>query len=281
MSFDLPAGAVDLVNREQDIGQHEIALGPFDNGRLETRAVEGPLTRKSWRVPGFKGSAIELAAPLRAALQEAGYDILFDCAAERCGGFDFRFAIEVMDAPDMHVDLFDFHYVAATNPGTETLSLLVSRGQGAGYVQVITVYGGAGRRPSALAEDEAAQSDVVARLVQEGHAILGDLDFGSGSDQLGGGTFSSLDTLAAFLRFNSNAVVAIVGHTDSIGDLDENIALSKRRAEAVRKRLVDAYAIAGDRIAAEGMGYLSPVASNLTAEGRTANRRVEVILLGM
>jgi OOP family OmpA-OmpF porin len=153
--------------------------------------------------------------------------------------------------------------------------------KGAGYVQVITVYGGAGRRPSALAEDEAAQSDVVARLVQEGHAILGDLDFGSGSDQLGGGTFSSLDTLAAFLRFNSNAVVAIVGHTDSIGDLDENIALSKRRAEAVRKRLVDAYAIAGDRIAAEGMGYLSPVASNLTAEGRTANRRVEVILLGM
>ena len=64
-----------------------------------------------------------------------------------------------------------------------------------------------------------------------------------------------------------------------LGSLQGNISLSKRRAQSVRQRLIDAHGVPPERMEAEGMGYLSPVASNLQEQGRDQNRRVEVILL--
>lgn len=277
--FDLPERAEPLVDRTEDLGQHDVAVAPFENGKLDTIFLEGPIARQSWRVPENTATTFELMAPMRQAIVQQGFDILLDCATKSCGGFDFRFEIEVMDAPDMHVDLYDFHYLSAAKPGAETISLLVSRGQGAGYIQAITVFGRSGL-PRRTAPG-APQATITATLLEKGHAILPDLDFASGDAKLGAGPYPSLDTLAAFLRFNTTAVVVIVGHTDSIGDLDNNISLSKRRAEVVRQRLVESYAIAPEKVRAEGMGYLAPVASNLTPEGRTRNRRVEVVLLEM
>jgi len=69
-----------------------------------------------------------------------------------------------------------------------------------------------------------------------------------------------------------------VGHTDAEGSLDGNIALSRRRAASVLERLVTAYQVDRRQMEAQGMGYLAPIASNLTEEGREANRRVEVIV---
>ena len=74
--------------------------------------------------------------------------------------------------------------------------------------------------------------------------------------------------------------IALVGHTDTVGGLEANINVSRARARSVRQRLIESYGIAEERLDAEGMGYLAPVASNLTAEGRDQNRRVEVVLLG-
>ena len=85
--------------------------------------------------------------------------------------------------------------------------------------------------------------------------------------------------MAAFLNAQPSVRVALVGHTDSVGSLSGNIALSKRRAQSVRQRLIDAHGIEAARMQAEGMGYLAPVASNLAETGRDQNRRVEVILL--
>ena len=81
------------------------------------------------------------------------------------------------------------------------------------------------------------------------------------------------------MRDNPVARIALVGHTDAVGALDGNIALSKRRAASVLERMVSAHGVPRERMDAEGMGYLSPVAPNTTPEGREANRRVEVILL--
>ena len=103
--------------------------------------------------------------------------------------------------------------------------------------------------------------------------------FDTGSDALDPGRYESLARLAAFLGEHPAMVVALVGHTDSIGGLEQNISLSKRRAESVKARLTGTYGIAPERVQAEGMGYLAPVASNLTPEGREANRRVEAVLL--
>ena len=87
--------------------------------------------------------------------------------------------------------------------------------------------------------------------------------------------FPALDELAAWLGADASRRLLLVGHTDNAGGLDGNIALSQRRAEAVARRLTERYGIAPDRIEARGIGYLAPRASNATAEGRQANRRVE------
>ena len=73
--------------------------------------------------------------------------------------------------------------------------------------------------------------------------------------------------------------VEIVGHTDSKGEEDENMALSKRRAEAVRDYLVSK-GHDGSKMLITGMGESAPVASNDTKEGRAQNRRVEILVLG-
>ena len=81
------------------------------------------------------------------------------------------------------------------------------------------------------------------------------------------------------LKAEPDLRVALVGHTDAVGSLDANTALSRRRAEAVRDRLVQSYDVAPGRVEAQGAGYLAPRASNLTEAGREQNRRVEVVVL--
>jgi OOP family OmpA-OmpF porin len=72
--------------------------------------------------------------------------------------------------------------------------------------------------------------------------------------------------------------VILVGHTDASGGLDGNIALSRKRAESVRQRMTDRYGIPAAQVDAQGVGYLSPRASNLSDTGRDQNRRVEVMM---
>lgn len=69
----------------------------------------------------------------------------------------------------------------------------------------------------------------------------------------------------------------VVGHTDNVGGYDSNLGLSKRRAEAVVAALSRDFGIAAERLTANGVAYLAPVAVNTTEEGRAKNRRVELV----
>jgi outer membrane protein OmpA-like peptidoglycan-associated protein len=71
----------------------------------------------------------------------------------------------------------------------------------------------------------------------------------------------------------------VVGHTDSVGELKFNMDLSRRRADAVVKELTTKHGVASARLRSDGVGPLSPVASNKTDEGRAKNRRVELVEL--
>lgn len=99
--------------------------------------------------------------------------------------------------------------------------------------------------------------------------------FASGQSTLTAGAGASLRALAAYLELAADVRVEIVGHTDAQGAADANRQLSQRRAEAVRRALIDA-GIPASRIRAEGRGAAEPVADNATAAGRARNRRVEI-----
>ncbi|MEJ2471132.1 MAG: OmpA family protein [Desulfuromonadales bacterium] len=82
---------------------------------------------------------------------------------------------------------------------------------------------------------------------------------------------------AAFISKHPEAQFLLAGHTDSIGTDQYNMGLSKRRAAAVKKYLVEEFGIAAQLLHPRGYGEKRPVATNETAAGRQENRRVEVI----
>jgi OOP family OmpA-OmpF porin len=83
-----------------------------------------------------------------------------------------------------------------------------------------------------------------------------------------------IEKVANILKAYPEKDLELEGHTDSIGSDAYNMKLSKRRAESVKKYLVDVFGIKDSRITTVPFGESKPVATNDTAEGRQKNRRV-------
>jgi len=84
-----------------------------------------------------------------------------------------------------------------------------------------------------------------------------------------------LDVDGRMLKENPNIRVEIGGHTDATGSDKADMAISLKRAESVKKYLMDKFNISGDRLVVKGYGKTKPIADNSTKEGRAKNRRVE------
>ncbi|MEX0903034.1 MAG: OmpA family protein [Pseudohongiellaceae bacterium] len=91
--------------------------------------------------------------------------------------------------------------------------------------------------------------------------------------------YDEIEEVADFMNQYSDVVVELEGHTDSAGPEEYNQGLSERRVNAVRDVLVDRFDIQASRISATGYGETQPVASNETAAGRAANRRVITVIV--
>lgn len=86
-----------------------------------------------------------------------------------------------------------------------------------------------------------------------------------------------LYTLAGSLNRYPDTTVEVVGHTDNTGDAAYNMRLSRQRAQSVANVLING-GVPSYRVIPTGRGEDQPIASNLTPEGRQANRRVEFII---
>lgn len=101
------------------------------------------------------------------------------------------------------------------------------------------------------------------------------INFATGSAEIPSGSGPLLQDAAARIQaLPAGTVIEIDGYTDNVGDPNANLALSQRRADAVRSALI----AAGDdpaRLVAKGYGQSSPVSTNDTPEGRFRNRRIQ------
>jgi outer membrane protein OmpA-like peptidoglycan-associated protein len=88
----------------------------------------------------------------------------------------------------------------------------------------------------------------------------------------------TLAEMAKFLKSNPATKVFVVGHTDMQGGVERNQKLSQDRAASVVAALTGKHGIGRDRLTADGVGPLAPVAANDTEAGRAKNRRVEMVL---
>jgi outer membrane protein OmpA-like peptidoglycan-associated protein len=134
------------------------------------------------------------------------------------------------------------------------------------------------RRDARVADLETQLNALNARKTERGMVVtLGDVLFDSGRSQLLAASSQDMSQLAEFFRRNPERKASIEGYTDSVGSAESNLALSDRRAGAVKSALVR-MGVPADRLSTLGHGEDSPVASNDSSAGRQMNRRVEIVI---
>ncbi|MCH2190045.1 MAG: OmpA family protein [Gammaproteobacteria bacterium] len=119
-------------------------------------------------------------------------------------------------------------------------------------------------------------------VTRQGNNIIlnmpSNITFGVDSSAIDGAFFDVLNSVNIVVKEYNKTLIEVMGHTDSSGSSSHNLALSERRAQAVasyfRSRGVDPL-----RLETYGYGEDYPVASNASADGRSKNRRVELVLV--
>lgn len=142
----------------------------------------------------------------------------------------------------------------------------------------------AARRSAQVAERYsgliADYSKVGAQFTADGVLIRLDesaVAFEPGTAVLPANAETALTEVAGLLRRHPEQRALLRGHTDASGRPEANRRLSEQRAAAVRAMLV-AMGVPAERVGIEGIGAAEPIADNLSAAGRSKNRRVEVLL---
>ena len=135
-----------------------------------------------------------------------------------------------------------------------------------------------------IVERGAMKQDVVADaaalrggLEQTGHVEVPGIFFDTNKSEVKPESRPALDEVVKLLKANPTLRLWVVGHTDSVGASESNLALSSARAAAVVKALTTQMGIGAQRLSAFGAGPYAPVASNKTDAGRARNRRVELV----
>jgi outer membrane protein OmpA-like peptidoglycan-associated protein len=123
------------------------------------------------------------------------------------------------------------------------------------------------------------QPDTRSKLLTDGKLITRGITFDVGSDKIKPESYGVLKEIAQILTENPTVKIKIVGHTDSDGDANKNLELSKKRADAISKVLSKEFKIDASRMQTDGKGATEPSEPNTTPQGKANNRRVEFIKL--
>lgn len=251
--------------------------------------AEGKTSRLLYIAPAGR-SALEVFRNYEEELKEKGYEILFSGSKDELGPYD-SFA-ETLYGRDRHYPV----------PGDERtknqqfLSARLVRPEGNVFVTVCAFennFWGSetkmekGRtycrvdivetKPMETKMTVVTSEEMAQGLETAGRIALYGIYFDTDKADIKPESKPALEEMAKLLKAFPDLRVLIVGHTDSTGDREYNMGLSRRRAEAVVKSLREHYGIAASRLIPAGVGMLAPVASNRTEEGRAKNRRVELV----
>lgn len=278
---------VDYDFREFD--EYEILLGkvkrdpedPSSKIAESSEQLEGKITRISYYLPDDR-STLEVFRNYEDALKAAGFEILFTCSNNDCGGRDFNH--KVVEYRGGFADNYsDQRFLAAKltrDEGDVYVSLYTVKNTGGGgpdknhiYTQVDVIELAAMQEQMVTVDANAMAEEIFETGSISIYGILFDFDKANIKPE----SASTIKEIATLLNDNPNLKLFIVGHTDNKGSLDYNTNLSQKRAEAVVGVLVSDHGIDSARVTPKGLAFLAPVASNSSEEGRAKNRRVELV----
>ena len=220
-------------------------------------------------------------------------------------------AADMIRHPERHyVELHDTEYgfgirsrLAEEPPGTTGAGSTPGTGTGTAAggsdTAAITVLSGSRVVLRGQVADDATRSAMVADtadLAGQGIEVVDELTVSAGapppsgqvvveqpllfpfdSNQLPDDAARAIDQLARVLELRPRWRVTLVGNTDGLGDVVYNLTLSLRRAIAARDALVAA-GVSPEAVTIRGDGPFAPVADNATPDGRSRNRRIDVVI---
>ena len=135
-----------------------------------------------------------------------------------------------------------------------------------------------------IVEKETMKQEVVADAAAmgndintTGHVSIYGIYFDTGKSEIKPESDAAILEITKLLKNNDALKLYVVGHTDNVGSFDNNMKLSKDRANAVAKALTGKHGIAAARLKPHGVASLAPVTSNGTEDGKAKNRRVELV----
>ena len=268
------AGSVITGYQVKDFDAARLQAAAFKDGKpTNERRLEGRITRIAYRTnPG--PSILEVSRNFENQLAKAGFETLLACDTDACGAIPFAEAVDVLPIPQMWIDGFNYRYYAGRKAegGRETYAaVLVSKNNDDVYTQLVVAVVGA-------MENKMVDAGAMAKgLREKGHIALYGIYFDTDKAVIKPESRPTLDEIAKLLQAQPQLNVFIVGHTDSQGTYEYNADLSRRRAEAVAAELAKSYKIVATRLKTAGVGFLAPIGSNATDDGRALNRRVELV----
>ena len=277
-----------------DFDEFILPLGPAvsndDRGLVprEQAVLEGQITRILYRGPDER-SSLEILRNYQSALEAAGFKTIYTCGSD-CGK---NFTVLLYGPTEMRItntrtsgsafDLpQDVRYLAAKmSDGSRTVhvSLLMAFDNGFGKLS---------KRPVTLLEIIESKAMDTGMVTVDAEAIGKEIDatghmaiygvlFDTDSAKIKLKSAPVLVEIAKLLQSRPSLNILVVGHTDNQGAFDYNMNLSSQRANSVARYLTEKHNIDQGRMRAAGVGFLAPVATNDTPDGRAKNRRVELV----
>lgn len=262
----------------------DIALTKTDYGSLDLPEASTGATSKKEPLRGQLHQAIYVVDDVsaekvylnyKAALEKAGFTLSTLCEPDGCPVRNTSLKeIAARLFPGQSPKGHHGYYLKAVR-GPVQLGLLVTDAERKGTAYV--------RQAIIEVEDletgliEITSDEIAQQVRHTGKALIYGIYFDTGKSVIKAESKSALDAINGFLKANPDMDFYVVGHTDDTGQLESNLGLSRGRAAAVAKELIDTYGVAAKRLSPQGVGPFAPAAGNQTDGGRTQNRRVELV----
>ncbi|PRX57388.1 DUF4892 domain-containing protein [Flagellimonas meridianipacifica] len=269
---------------EKEYDRYTVAMdNTFPKGKSKT--IEGTITSIDYELPKGK-SQLELHKNYEDALKGKGFNILYSCYQADCNPVPGSFSSVVYSLyqakklPKLAKSGNTYrkngatYLVAEKEASNQTTTVVVM----SGFANYASTYRLDIIESNNMGTGLITVKDMDDRLKEKGSVVFYDILFDFNKTTLQPESSEAIGTIADYLNRHSKVSIYIVGHTDNVGNFQNNLALSEGRAKAVMQELIEKHGISKSRLEAKGVAMLSPVATNDNEEGRKLNRRVEIVM---
>ena len=276
-------GAVIAKYIHRDYDEIDVPLKAIEGQKLTNMTLSGRYTSIGYINPD-NASIAAVFKSYSSALNKNGFEEIFNCNGKNECGYWFSptfFRLPQLGSlygPD-----------AEEHSTSRYLLTKLSRPEGDVYV-VLYVYSNTydqTRTYLFVVESEPLEDDLIKvdtdadgmakALTDEGRIALYGIHFDTGKSTIKSESQTTINEISKLLKEQKDLKLIIVGHTDNQGELEYNMTLSQERAKSVVDTLVNDHGISAGRLKHWGVGYMSPMATNRSEDGRAKNRRVELV----